>query len=175
MIGVTWTGQAVRWHQQCLVHGAVPNKLGGDLRMLSGAAADPFRREHATPGQPLHGALLPQRGVASPAKAGSPPGRTLRPFPPTGPPAVPGPESFHQPSPGRQLCPACRTPAFSAGGRSAPAPAGCPRQHTAGWSAPRAGRASSREARGFRVLCFPPSSFLSVFVCVLLITSFQTH
>lgn len=89
-----------------------PQQTGGDLRMLSGAAADPFRREHATPRQPLRGALLPQRGVASPAKAGSPPGRTLRPFPPTGPPAVPGPESFHQPSPGRQLCPACRTPAF---------------------------------------------------------------
>lgn len=77
--------------------------------------------------------------------------------------------------PGSSALPCLSHTRFSAGGRSAPAPAGCPRQHTAGWSAPRAGRASSREARGFRVLCFPPSSFPSVFVCVLLITSFQTH
>lgn len=53
MIGVTWTGQAVRWHQQCLVHGAVPNKLGGTSGCSVGLQRTPSAGSLRPPGSPF--------------------------------------------------------------------------------------------------------------------------
>lgn len=53
MIGVTWTGQAVRCHQQCLVHGAVPNKLGGTSGCSVGPQRTPSAGSLRPPGSPF--------------------------------------------------------------------------------------------------------------------------